>query len=665
MKIYIAAIIILLITFVSLFLMSQYTPWLDVLEGKSYDFMMSTLRGAEEKPRDIVIVAIDESSLKEFANAGMRFPWPRRVHAELIRLLNEAGARCIIFDVAFTEPSTPQDDQALAAAIQASRAPVVLASTIDQVRDPRFTAVMQIEPLEILLKAGAKVGYATEYPDRDGVLRRGRLSIGGEPTLATQTLAQIGGRLDLARIPQVGGSREDPAVLIDYVGPARFIPTVSYYQALDYKTALPKDTFSHKLVFVGRSLTIHDISGGETQKDIFESPWELMPGVEVHANILNALLRSRFISQMGVVETWLVLIIPGLLICGIVLGLGALRLKVLLSVVLILLYLAGAFLSFAYARHWMQTVQPVAIMLSIFALNTLYQYRATEKERAHLREAFKGYVSHQVMHEVLKNPDRLGLEGKQVEATVLFSDIAGFSKMSEKVTAQEMARILNDYFTRTGDEIMKREGMINKYIGDAIMAIWGAPLPNPSHAALACQAALAMKRVVDGMAPLRARIGINSGLMVAGDLGHRDRKEYTVIGDEVNLASRLEGANKGYGTTIMISDATEELVRGKFLTRELDCIRVLGKEEPIRVYEVLAETSDPAAERMRPMVESFQGIIDCYWKRQWESSCVMIADHLKRFPQDTVARTYLNRCRQFVQQPPAEDWDGVFALEAK
>jgi adenylate cyclase len=303
--------------------------------------------------------------------------------------------------------------------------------------------------------------------------------------------------------------------------------------------------------------------------------------------------------------------------------------------------------------------------LSVFGLNTLYQYRASEKERAVIRRALKGYVSRQVMNEVLKNSGQLELGGAQVIATVLFSDIAGFSKISEKITPKELTALLNDYFTKMGDQIMKREGMINKYIGDAIMAIWGAPLPNANHALLACQSALAMKRIVDGMAPMKARIGLNTGPMIAGNLGHAERMEYTVMGDAVNLASRLEGANKGFGTSIMISEFTEELVRGKLLLRELDCIRVIGKRQPVRVYEVLAETGEPQAEEARPMVESFQGILDCYAKRDWEQACAVIARHLERFPSDTAAQTYLKRCKHFLKAPPLPDWDGVYALESK
>lgn len=648
-------------------LLSKFTPFLTALELKSYDFMATTIRGPLEPPKDIVMVAIDDASLQQFAtNFGFQFPWPRGVHAKLIELLNQAGARVIAFDLVFDLKSKPEEDQALAKAIRASHVPVVLAATFDIVKDPRFTQVTPLVPLDDLVQAGAKVGWVILKLDSDSILRHTGVSVGGEPTLAVEAFEQIGGKLDTSKIPIVGMEGDDPQILINYVGSSRSIRTVSYYQALDYHTALPRGIFSGKVVFVGRSLAVQDIASGTTQSDMFSTPFDpQMPGAEIHANVLNSLLRGTYISQSSPLETWIILVVPAILVSLIVLGSYSFRAKILVVLGLIVWWQVMASLLFVYWRHWVYTVQPLVATLTVFGLNTLYQYWATEKERAHIRRALKGLVSVQVMNEILKNPNKLELGGVQVEATVLFSDIAGFSKISEKITPKELATLLNDYFTRMGNEIMKRDGMINKYIGDAIMAIWGAPLPNDKHAMLACQSALAMKWIIDGMAPMRARIGINTGPMVAGYLGHAERMEYTVIGDAVNLASRLEGANKGYGTTILISESTETLVRDNMLLREVDCIRVMGKQRPVHVYEVIGELGDPEVEKMRGLVESFNAIIDSYWKRDWDYSCRLVLKHLDRFPNDSVAETYLKRCQHFLEAPPAPDWDGVYALETK
>ncbi|HEY3128309.1 MAG TPA: adenylate/guanylate cyclase domain-containing protein [Acidobacteriota bacterium] len=665
-KKYVAAAIFLVVTFAIVGLLSKYTPILDATETRSYDFMLKVIRGPVEPPKDIVIVAIDDSSLQQLADsAGFRWPWPRSVHAKLIQLLNEAGARVIAFDVVFDQASTAEEDQALAKAIRQSRAPLVLGATIDVVKDPRFTQTTPVPPMDPLVQAGAKVGWVILNPDGDSILRHARVSVNGESSLSAEMFYQIGGQLDFSKVPIVSMEGNDPQILINFVGSSRTIRTISYYQALEYKTALPKDIFQGKMVIVGRSLTVQDIASG-TQADMFATPVDAqMPGAEIHANVLNSFIRGTYISQSSPLETWILLIVPAILVSLIVLGSYSFRAKILTVLGLVIWWQVMAALLFVYWRHWVYTVQPLVVTLMVFGLNTLYQYWATEKERAHIRQALKGLVSVQVMNEILKNPNQLELGGVQVEATVLFSDIAGFSKISEKITPKELATMLNDYFTRMGNEIMKRDGMINKYIGDAIMAIWGAPLPNDKHALLACQSALAMKRIIDGMAPMRARVGINSGTMVAGYLGHAERMEYTVIGDAVNLASRLEGANKGYGTTILISESTEALVRDNMLMREVDCIRVVGKEQPVHVYEVVGELADPEVEKMRGLVESFNAIIRSYWKRDWDRSCALILRHLERFPNDPVAGTYLKRCQHFLQVPPAPDWDGVFALETK
>ena len=206
--------------------------------------------------------------------------------------------------------------------------------------------------------------------------------------------------------------------------------------------------------------------------------------------------------------------------------------------------------------------------------------------------------------------------------------------------------------------------MINKYIGDAVMAIWNTPVAHKTHAASACQAALDMKKIVDAMPVVSARVGLNTGPMVAGNLGHAERMEYTVIGDAVNLASRLEGANKPFGTDIMISETTEEQVRGKFLIRPLDRIRVIGRENPVRVYELLAGIDEPVDE-LHEMVQSFDKVVEAYEARDWDEARNQAQQHLERFPDDKVAKIYVERCSEFAAAPPSSDWDGVYALKSK
>ncbi len=669
MKKYVAASIFLVLTFSLVGLLSLYTPILEILELKGYDFMMSVLRGPVPASQDLVVVAIDETSLAEFENLGLHWPWPRSVHGELIHSLNAAGARAIVFDVVFAGETDEVEDGYMADAIRESQIPVVLAAAQETVTIPSFGVLtQQVLPADPFLEAGAQIGYAMMNPDLDEGLRKARLSVDGEPSLSAQCYQQVVGDLDLSEIQVAGFEGEDPEVLINFRGGARSIHTVSYYQALDPQTFLPPHVLKDKIVFVGRSMAVEDLSGRRMQKDAFLVPFSLqglMPGVEVHANVLETLIQRDFIQRATPLQTWSILILLALAVSGIVLGFESFRWKVSLSVVAIVGYQLAAAWIFIAHNLWLYTAQPFVIMLSVFGFNTLYQYRIAEKERAHVRRALKGYISGPVMAEIMKNPAGLELGGTQATATVLFSDIQGFSKISEKNTPRELFALLNDYFTKIGDAIMEQEGMINKYIGDAVMAVWNAPKRNEDHAAMACQAALEMKRIVDEMHPLKARIGINTGPMMVGNLGHIERMEYTVIGDAVNLASRLEGANKPFGTAIMISEATEELVRGRFLTRLLDRIRVMGKQQPVRVYEVFCGTDEPVPDELHEMLRSFDQIAEAYDSRDWEKASDLAEKHLQHFPEDKVATVYLERCRRFHLTPPPSDWDGVFSLESK
>jgi adenylate cyclase len=671
MKKYIAGFISLVLSIGSIAIISLYTPYLENLELKGYDFMMSTIRGPLPAPEDIVIVAIDETSLAEFEDY-FQWPWPRSVHGQLIRSLNEAGVKAIIFDVIFAGESDEEEDDEMAAAIGESRVPVILGATEEQVTDPRFGMLTkQLLPLDKFTQANAKVGYATMHPDSDQVLRQIRLSVNGVPSLSLQAFYGLGGDvIEPENLPISRYQKDDPEVFINYSGGARHIYTVSYYQAIDHQVFLPPEVLKDKIVFVGRAMAVEDLSERRMEKDAFPTPFAMagsamMPGTEVHANGLATLLEGRWIRKATLLQTWILLVFLAVLIAAIVIGFSSFQWKIIVSVVVMIVYLVGASLIFVYQSFWLYTAQPLFVMLAVFGFNTLYQYHQTEKERAHIRKALKGYVSEQVMDHVMKHPDALELGGIQTNATVLFSDIAGYSKISENMTPQELFATLNDYFTRIGDVIMAQEGMINKYIGDAIMAVWNTPVGHPDHSALACQAALEMKQIVDAIPDIKARIGINTGLLAAGNLGHAERMEYAVIGDAVNLASRLEGANKPFGTDIMISESTEESVRGKFLLRPLDRIRVVGRENSVQVFELLARIDEPGQDELHELVQSFEKVLEAYEARGWAEASDFAQQHLKRFPEDKVAAIYLERCSVFSATPPASDWDGVYALKSK
>lgn len=644
---------------------SPFKALVGYLDLKTYDAFMF-LRGPKPPPDDLVIVAIDNPSRTQFAQLGFPYPWPRGVHGELIGLLDQLGARVTVFDVLFDLPSgDPAQDQQLAQAIASSSTPVVLAASVERVDDPRFKLETENLPLQIYLDAGARTGFVNLTPDPDGVVRSAPLSVKGEPTLSARTYQLLGGSLE-EDIPTANSE-----LLVNYVGGGRRILTVSYWQALDYEASLPEGIFQDKIVLVGRSESIQDLSAGGEQ-DIFLSPFDLlgegagMPGVEIHANVLNQLLRQDFLGRLRPGSTVLITVLLASAVAAVLLLVAGLRRKITLSLTIIFGYVVVSWLIFLTADLWMLTIQPCAAASLTLVSTSFWEYRRAERERRQIRQALKGYVSAPVMNQILNNPHGLELGGETVIATVLFSDIARFSKIAEKTQPRELASLLNEYFTRTGDAIMSRQGMINKYIGDAVMALWGVPLPTENHAVLACEAALEMKKIVDEMPEIHTRIGINTGSMVAGNMGHQERMEYTVIGDEVNLASRLEGANKAFGTSVIISESTEELLDGKFVLRHLDWIRVVGKDRPVRVFELVARSGEALPPETQAMLDSYSEILQAYEQREWKHATKLCLRHLELFPQDTVvAMAYLPRCRQFAEQPPPADWDGVYELTTK
>lgn len=295
------------------------------------------------------------------------------------------------------------------------------------------------------------------------------------------------------------------------------------------------------------------------------------------------------------------------------------------------------------------------------------------KEREFIKSTFERYVSKAVASEIIKNPEMVRLGGLKKELTVMFSDIGGFTTLSETLMPEEIVKHLNEYFEGMSSAILEFNGTINQFQGDAVVAFWGAPVPQENHALLACLAALKCREflktlqekwVRQGLPERTFRFGINTGEMVVGNIGSSSRFEYTVIGDEVNLASRLEGANKIYGTQVLISENTHKLVKEDVIVRELDVIRVVGKTQPVRIYELVSQKGE-LDERDRTILEKFQSGINLYRERKWHEAREYFEKTLEVNPKDRPSQEYIRRCEEYQDSPPPEDWEGVFELRGK
>jgi adenylate cyclase len=322
----------------------------------------------------------------------------------------------------------------------------------------------------------------------------------------------------------------------------------------------------------------------------------------------------------------------------------------------------------------LETVRPVIGSFTCIITVLAYRFTREQKDKKHIKEMFQHYISASVVNELLRKPEMLSLGGEKKIATAFFSDIKNFTTIAETLEPEDLVSLLNEYFTIMTDIILYYEGYLDKYQGDAIIAMFGIPIEQEDHALRACNAALDMQDELqklhrkwesNGKPSLEIRIGINSGPMIAGNIGGKKRFDYTAIGDSVNLASRLEGANKMYGTDIIISEDTFDLVGEKIWVRELDFIRVKGKMEPVRIYEVLGKKTDKIDNVRGSSLEYFLQGLELYRQRNWVAAYDWFQKSLQLNPADGPAQEFIRRCKIFIENPRPDNWDGVFNLRRK
>jgi adenylate cyclase len=634
------------------------TPLGPRLEYAALD-RLTTWRPPRPLPPEILIVGIDEASFQELRRP---WPWPRSLHARLIERLAASGARLIVFDVVFADPTAPGEDEALAAAIRRA-GNVILAQDLDTVHDPGFFRQILVQPCGPLRTAALRLGLAQLTPDADGVVRRFSLNLAGQETLAAAAWRAYG---------PGGGAGPPEAALLDFVGPPRSLDTASYYQVIDPDRPLPESRIRGRVVFIGRTLGASP--SPQARADVFYTPYyaatgRMMAGVEVHGHILNTLLKQTWGREAPA---------PARLSLALALLLAAAQLLARLKplpglaalMALIGVSLGLAALVFLVWRWWFPPVLLSGGLALVYGASVLSHYLIAAKEKRWLRQAFGRYLSPAVVQAIVAHPERLELGGEEVEGTVLFADLAGFTGLSEHMAPQALIRLLNEYFSPLTDIILAQGGTLDKYIGDAIMAFWGAPLPASDHGVRACRAALDMQAAMArltadwqarGLPRLHTRMGLHSGPLVVGNVGSRERFDYTVLGDTVNLASRLEGVNKVYGSSIIVSENTHRLAAGAFLMRQLDVVQVKGRAQPVAIYEPLGE----AAAAAPAWLEAFQAGLQAYMARQWGLAAANFQQVLALKPYDPPAQVDLARLNHFRQQPPPPDWPGVFVLDSK
>jgi adenylate cyclase len=452
-------------------------------------------------------------------------------------------------------------------------------------------------------------------------------------------------------------------LMVNYNGPVRTYPYVSFADAVLKK--FPPGTFQNRIVLVGASAT--------GIGDLRPTPFGSLdyPGVEIHANMIDSILNSHFLENGG---TQVLVDLVFILLFGIPLGiwLAIAQPRWLIFGFLLVVPFAGVIYWAFLHSWWLNFIVPALFTLvPNVSLVSLYRVLVEEQEKRRVRGAFQQYVSPEVIRRVLDDPDKV--KPRKTPVTVLFSDIRGFTTISESLDAQELAVLLNGYLTEMTRIVFRHQGTLDKYIGDAVMAIWGAPFEEPEHPERACHAALNMlvrlgelqqEWRAQGRPVLEIGIGLNTGIASVGNMGSSLRYGYTAMGDTVNLSSRLEGLNKEYGTRILVSEATfREIQDPEIVFRELDLIRVKGKLQPVTIYEVLAV--EAAKNGGKELVELFRKGREAYKLRNWRAGKAAFEEILHRWPSDGPAKVFLERCDEYLAEEPAEDWDGVYIMKHK
>jgi adenylate cyclase len=566
--------------------------------------------------------------------------------------------------------------------IKASKYPLTLYNDPQTRSAPFIQAYAPESNLRVLSEAAASAGYYSVKSDPDGVVRWMPLIIQcgkhiypplsvlcawhylGKPQMIVE--ADRYGVQGIRMGPRFIPTDESGQLLINYLGPPKTFPHISISDILGGKT--PRGTFTDRVVLVGATaMGTHDIRSTPV------SP--LYPGVEIHATVIDNILAGNYLAKPKWSRVFDLLAI--VLLCAAV-GVALPR----LSAVKGLVFTAALFAShilvaswlFAHYQVWLNMVYPLLALLLAYTALTVYSYVTEERERKRIKGAFRQYVAPLVIDEMLKDPGRLQLGGEEKVLTVLFCDLWGFTGYSERYAPHEMITFLSEYFTRMSQKVFLNWGTLKEYVGDELMAIFGAPLDQPDHAQRACTTALEMSRELAalreewariGRPALRARTGINSGPMLVGNLGSRYRFAYGALGDNVNLGSRLEGLNREYGTEIIIGENTARLVGDGFRLRELDMVRVKGRQNAVRVYELLAKAGDPLPEPLERALKPFASGLDAYRRQAWEEAVVFFKGALKANPADGASITMLERCRIYQQTPPPPDWDGIYSLLTK
>lgn len=609
-----------------------------------------------EKPvrNDIAIIVIDDASIGSLG----RFPWNREQYAKLLDVLGNKP-RAVGFDVSFSETASVLGDESFSRSLEKKMTPVVLPIQARKLSKNHVSDL--IYPLQSF-GMFTQSGLVNMLTDSDQVTRKSLVSGIAEDGSVLEGFVIKMLRASGMISAEESVSREyDGGLRIAFFGKNTSFPTYSFSDVLSGKVDAKE--FLGKIVLIGA--TAPDLH------DTFLTPVSSgvpMPGVMLHAFALQTVLNKEFLTVESRTST-LVFIILLSVILSLVLGFVGLWSGIIVTGVSVLCIILFSFYSFDHGtiRYFLY---PVLACFGIFVVQISYKYISEEKTKRYIKKAFSYYVSEPVLQEILKDPKKLTLGGERKQITVLFSDIAGFTSISESLEPDVLARIMNEYLTRMTRIVFINNGVLDKYIGDAVMAFWNAPISNADHTYLACKTAIEMQEEIVRFAKelkdidgekFHVRIGIHTGDMVVGNMGSESRFDYTLLGDNVNLGSRLEGINKQYGTNIIISEDTYALVKDRIVARKLDTVAVKGKKLGVTLYELIGYSDGTVDEKK---IILYEKALDLYIKGKFKDALKAFISLKKTYPEDGPTHTIHTRLAEYIKLPP-KHWDGVYHSESK
>lgn len=619
---------------------------------------------AREADPSVVIVAIDDASLGRIG----RWPWPRTVHADLIDRLTAHGVKAIGYDVNFPEASDARSDARLAEAIRQSGRVVLPIELAFEIVNGRlsFASGRVVQPIAEIQSAAAASGFTNTPLDEDGIARRAPVSVrdaGGSTVHAfSYELARLAGR-----------APADDEIPVDRFG--RFLINFPGEPGRNFRIVAASDVLQDRIdpaslkdatVLIGATArNLHDYQNVPTSRG------EPMAGVEIHASMYDTLVHRAWIRP---VAPWIQALL--LVFAGLLLGVIVPRVRPRYTLIGVFALWAGwivvAFFLFDRGRV-LDIVWPTLVLFFAYVALLLERWLDTEAQKRQLRSAFGRYVSPSVVDILIRDPDKLKLGGDRRRMTVLFSDLRGFTSLSEGLTPEKLVEVLNSYLDEMTKLVFEEGGVLDKYIGDAVMAFWNAPFDQPDHAARGVRCAVRMRDRLkamneDGAFPkgieLKVGVGLNTGEMVVGNIGAELRFDYTVIGDSVNLASRTESLCKEYGAEILITQNTLADLGDAFHVRLLDQVAVKGKKEPIRIYEVLGLAGEVSDERLA-QARRFEAALDHYFSRRFDDALLACEALLADRPEDVAAKNLAERCRIYKETPPPAEWNGTWVMTKK